>query len=130
MVAERSKTLVLQIQLARMRLDPGLNPTWGEIIPAIVVIEIQLYVPYSPWIYSTQQFSHTHLSCYPTTVGIGSKDGGIYKPTIWERQSLSLSKTHLGLKGEDTHRGVGRWSKKGGVSLFYLVHLEEFICSH
>ena len=31
------------------RLDPGLNPTWEEAIPAIDVIPIYLYGSYSPW---------------------------------------------------------------------------------
>ena len=43
------------------------------------------------------------------TIPVQDRD---YKPTIRERQLLSLSKTHLGLKGEDTHIGVGKMVKK------------------
>ena len=58
--------------------------------------------------------SRLYMSRYKLSLGCviwfaaGSHEGRGYKPTIWERQSPLLSKTHLGLKSEDTHSRSGK----------------------
>ena len=81
---------------------PGSNPAWREIIPALIVIQIQLYVPYSPW-----------MCNIPSRFAAGSKDDRGYKPTIRERQSPSLSKDPSWVRKERIPTAeLGRWSNK------------------